>query len=373
MSFHYLTLSKPTTSSKANIQEESIPASKARVQLLRALGQTQIPNTPTTNRLALLKMDLTAGVVSPANTTLRIRALGRLLRVLRIPSSSLCGLRDVIFFQQWPDSETQLHEIVGENLTYTAVTNTSGCAWAYVLGTSSTVGMMWYFNEEGRRESSMILDRLRHQIYLTAHPLALALWSHRAMLTEAASYVDGFNQQVLMAQKATGYHRIVGLGAPLSPEEIDFATLSANISGTAAAIATNRHCLEGLQNMASFVLASSASVRKSTSQITPTDFDRAAACINSQMSSQLRETTFLMQECVTWQTKANIVVQALFNITAQRDQNLSIKIARDSHSLAKASIRDATSMKAIAAVTIFFLPGTFVAVSDPTWLCLVTS
>ncbi|KAF2834533.1 hypothetical protein M501DRAFT_922224, partial [Patellaria atrata CBS 101060] len=49
-----------------------------------------------------------------------------------------------------------------------------------------------------------------------------------------------------------------------------------------------------------------------------------------------------------------IQLQVLFNLIAQEDQNTNIKIA-------SASKRDSTSMKAIAAVTMAFLPGTFVA------------
>lgn len=40
-----------------------------------------------------------------------------------------------------------------------------------------------------------------------------------------------------------------------------------------------------------------------------------------------------------------------------------VNISRSSEELAKKAVRDSNSMKAIAAVTMFFLPGTFVAVS----------
>ncbi|PVI01045.1 hypothetical protein DM02DRAFT_654943 [Periconia macrospinosa] len=68
-------------------------------------------------------------------------------------------------------------------------------------------------------------------------------------------------------------------------------------------------------------------------------------------------------------------MQGIFNLIAQRNQQISIalaqesaklayqstRIAADSRVLAKESKRDSTSMKAIAAVTMFFLPGTAVA------------
>ena len=82
-----------------------------------------------------------------------------------------------------------------------------------------------------------------------------------------------------------------------------------------------------------------------------------------------------MPGSVSEQQKASIQIQGLFNIIAQREQGLSRQIARDSLRQTEASLqlgeatrwiaedsrRDNTSMKAIAAVTMFFLPGTFVA------------
>ncbi|KAF2812177.1 uncharacterized protein BDZ99DRAFT_347708, partial [Mytilinidion resinicola] len=56
-----------------------------------------------------------------------------------------------------------------------------------------------------------------------------------------------------------------------------------------------------------------------------------------------------------------IMVQGIFNLIAQQDQNTSIGIARDSRMIAAESKRDSTSMKTIAVVTMTFLPGTFIA------------
>lgn len=44
-----------------------------------------------------------------------------------------------------------------------------------------------------------------------------------------------------------------------------------------------------------------------------------------------------------------------------KDQHISIAIAKASREIAVESKRDSSSMKTIAAVTMFFLPGTFVA------------
>ena len=67
----------------------------------------------------------------------------------------------------------------------------------------------------------------------------------------------------------------------------------------------------------------------------------------------------MLEEAASWQQKAIIQVQGHFNLIARRDQTLNVDVARDTKKLAEDSKRDSTSMKAIAAVTTFFLPGNF--------------
>jgi hypothetical protein len=51
----------------------------------------------------------------------------------------------------------------------------------------------------------------------------------------------------------------------------------------------------------------------------------------------------------------------IWNLIAQKDNQLNQEIAADSKEIALASKRDSSAMKAIAALTMFFLPGTFIA------------
>ena len=51
----------------------------------------------------------------------------------------------------------------------------------------------------------------------------------------------------------------------------------------------------------------------------------------------------------------------LFNLINQQETRLSISVAQDSRTIASATKDDSTAMKTLAAVTVFFLPGTFVA------------
>lgn len=48
---------------------------------------------------------------------------------------------------------------------------------------------------------------------------------------------------------------------------------------------------------------------------------------------------------------------------SRRDNQLMLRIARDSNSVAESTARDSAAMRVIAAVTVLFLPATFTAVS----------
>jgi Mg2+ and Co2+ transporter CorA len=97
--------------------------------------------------------------------------------------------------------------------------------------------------------------------------------------------------------------------------------------------------------------------------------------MTEHLSTMLTKFAARRAEAAALQSRASIQIQGLFNIIAQREQELSRQLARDNIQLTQATLqlgeatrqiaedskRDSTSMKAIAAVTMFFLPGTFAA------------
>lgn len=106
----------------------------------------------------------------------------------------------------------------------------------------------------------------------------------------------------------------------------------------------------------------------------------ATLYVQKESGRLLRSSEKNIQEGDALQLKASIPLQGLFNLVAQRDQNTNTKIARetkqlselakqdsartiqiaaDSRTLARESNRDSTSMKAIAAVTMFVCGSTF--------------
>ena len=60
------------------------------------------------------------------------------------------------------------------------------------------------------------------------------------------------------------------------------------------------------------------------------------------------------------------------SLVAQIDSQSNLDVAKNSASIARASKRDSSAMKAIAVITAFFLPGTFIAVIDFAFVFIVS-
>jgi hypothetical protein len=58
-------------------------------------------------------------------------------------------------------------------------------------------------------------------------------------------------------------------------------------------------------------------------------------------------------------------VRKAFHLSSQEDNKLNVQISNATTAIARDAQRDSSSMITIAAVTMFFLPGTFICVSNP--------
>jgi len=61
------------------------------------------------------------------------------------------------------------------------------------------------------------------------------------------------------------------------------------------------------------------------------------------------------------QQRVQVQIAALFHLIAQQDNAIAFETANATRSIAKDSLQDSSSMKMLALVTMFFLPGSFVA------------
>ena len=186
-------------------------------------------------------------------------------------------------------------------------------------------------------------------------------------------------------QLKTGYHHYINPfdvdnnpshvdrgGDAYGLDKLDLTGMSKNVCGLAVNITTSALCLQRIVDLATFILEEAHSIVPelmandvknpyAASQNLSQDFVNANALLLQHVRSAKRRAEGLLAEAEAWKHKATILVQTLLSLTQQRDQNISIVIAQDSRTLAQKATRDSTSMKAIAAVTMCFLPGTFVS------------
>jgi hypothetical protein len=284
-------------------------------------------------------------------------SLGISIKVLDIYGSAVFDESppDFLHFRQL-DSDSERES------TYHIALGHFSLAFRYFPQSKSSVGILLVQNY--MEVAVELLRELKTHQVLVGQRLLLPLLAQQAMAKLIASWLVQHKEVIIDAQAQTGYHHMVSVRK--SAELMDYTHLSAKISGTAVNIATNELCWQSLAEHAESMacdlrreLSCSVSDKESTQSVAATRF------MEQHASKAARYARTMLREAESWQKKSLILTQGIFNLIAQQDQNTSIGIARDSKTLAEESKRDSTSMKAIAIVTMTYLPGTFVAVCSP--------
>ncbi|RVX66918.1 hypothetical protein B0A52_09042 [Exophiala mesophila] len=212
-----------------------------------------------------------------------------------------------------------------------------------------------------------LLNDIKSHQSMARHPMLLLQLACKQMIEEALAILRVAFNDVDQAALVTEFRhrRHDTTGRDLS--EIDLSEFSAEVSGMAINIAQFGNSLDELLELANCIIS------ECTRLDTLVDVD-AETTVKGQMSwtasnnfvrqnavCLVRKAKSARSESNAWQHTASIMVQGLFNLIAQRDQNQNIRIANDTQILARESKRDSTAMKAIAFVTMIFLPGTFLS------------
>ena len=220
-------------------------------------------------------------------------------------------------------------------------------------------GMMYY-----------VLQSMQYQNSMRTHPMMLGLAALGAATHTLRPWLGGQFSALDSEQLKTGRHDFASRRRDYDLTGIDLNAISSKVCGLAVAICSSATDLRMLVQLSEYLVAECESAiehnynstLKSSALLGSCNASKAQLCSAARLL-KLRLDAMLC-EAQAYQWKAEIVVQTVFTLTTQRDQEISIEIARDSKTLAQQATRDSTSMKAIAAVTMFFLPGTFVSVSS---------
>lgn len=235
----------------------------------------------------------------------------------------------------------------------------------------ATVAFIWSCYEADRwiyETAPDLLKAIKMHYSLAAHPMLLLVLACREMIEEALAILRVAFAEVDEAALMTQFSHRRHDTADRTMDEIDLSQFSAEVSGMAMNIAQFGNSLDELLEVANCILAECDLLEarvKSSGETHPAkgqlSWTQANNFMRQNATGLVRKAKSARIESNAWQHTASIMVQGLFNLIAQRDQNQNIRIANDTQILARESKRDSTAMKAIAFVTMIFLPGTFLS------------
>jgi hypothetical protein len=243
---------------------------------------------------------------------------------------------------------TILREGIGTNNRSTSFCifrrNTFVVAWAQDTQSKITKAVITA-RPHRRTRLEEVMD---HQRNLAAHPLFLALVVAMWEGTYVEDCLIDSDTEITQIENRTGYHPWA-MDDGYETAEGDYSSLSAKTSGASTSLAVLRMNIKFLRGLLAWI----GEMNKTFSQQGDTLLD-CIAMIGARLDQQEMLVGFL-------QDRANNQMTVLFNLITSQDARTGIEIARDSRTLAVASKLDSSSMKTLAAVSVLFLPGTFVS------------
>lgn len=326
---------------------------------------------PRPSRLNLAVFDGSGGYGGDVGAQARRRhpTVEMLLTALGVPHEALVRRPAVEFNSYPPTSKTSnIVDIVSStknSRVYSVARDVFGVAWRWNEELRTTTGVIWCIYPEGLEQIDFVLEALQKEQALLEHPMVLGHLALRTTVLSLQVWVRKGCEKIIEAKTQIGYRmHVEKVPGRDGGQQVDPAKLSGEVSGYALNLTSSVLCLQGIVNFAQFVIEENEAFlekRKASK-----DSKKAALLydyVNRHTKAWQRKATAELLHCEAWKQKAGTVVQGLLSLIAKRDQEASIGIAQDSRILAQETKRDATSMKAIAAVTMAFLPGTFVSVS----------
>lgn len=192
------------------------------------------------------------------------------------------------------------------------------------------------------------------------HIMFPALLAGLVLGHELDSTLDEIKLAVRQVEERTGHHRFTSR-RQTQPAAGELGSLSAQMSGCAAKLANGTRKLKVVDALNEFMLheAAAAVAGGNTNTTADDDDDAAAVARNIQLlqhraSMQAVDTAYVQQ-------RIQIQIAALFHLIAQQDNAIAFDTASATRSIAASSLQDSSSMRMLALVAMFFLPGSFVA------------
>lgn len=245
-------------------------------------------------------------------------------------------------------------------------------AWSHseALPESTTQTHAIIFAEgEERTELRRILDS-KWSATSVMHPMFPALLCSLMLAHGLDSTLDDIKAAVREVEARTGHHRFASRHQT-QPAAGELGHLSAQMSGCAAKLANGTRKMQVVEAINDFISQhASREPAKHRKQDGTHAADRRreslAPSVGQPFSAShldlLRHRVRMQAVDTAYvQQRVQIQIAALFHLIAQQDNAIAFDTAKATRSIAASSLQDSSSMKMLALVAMFFLPGSFVA------------
>lgn len=184
---------------------------------------------------------------------------------------------------------------------------------------------------------------------LITNPVFPAFLCSLILAEDLDSTLDEIKTVVRKVEARTGHHRFSSR-RQVRPAAGELGSLSAEMSGCAAKLANGTRKLKVIEALNSFIVQ-----HETPSSISPSGMISSRAnLLTHRAEMQSVDITYVQQ-------RVQVQIAALFHLIAQQDNAIAFETANATRSIAKDSLQDSSSMKMLALVAMFFLPGSFVA------------
>ncbi|AEO71903.1 uncharacterized protein THITE_50821 [Thermothielavioides terrestris NRRL 8126] len=190
------------------------------------------------------------------------------------------------------------------------------------------------------------------------HPMFPALFCGLTLAHGLDNTLEDIKAAVREVEARTGHHRFTSRHQT-QPAAGELGQLSAQMSGCAAKLANGTRKMKVVEAINDFIqqhaTTSPAELGENTAFTAAEPFSASHIdLLRHRVQMQAVDTAYVQQ-------RVQIQIAALFHLIAQQDNAIAFDAARATHSIAASSLEDSSSMKMLALVAMFFLPGSFVA------------
>jgi hypothetical protein len=207
-----------------------------------------------------------------------------------------------------------------------------------------------------------------------SHAVFPALMCSLTLAHGLDSTLEDIKSAVREVEARTGHHRFASRHQT-QPAAGELGHLSAQMSGCAAKLANGTRKMRVIEAINDFISQQAsrsppprATKPRKKSEIYVADYARETPTAPapepfspSQLDLLRHRVQMQAVDTAYVQQRVQIQIAALFHLIAQQDNAIAFDTAKATRSIAASSLEDSSSMKMLALVAMFFLPGSFVA------------